>query len=1194
MKCPKCQFETPGEMDFCGKCSHKLRKGENPLLNPDRHPHSYTPKFLADKILSSRSAIEGERKQVTVLFADVSWFTSMSEKLDPEDVHKIMDGCFKILMDEIHYHQGTINQFTGDGVMALFGAPLALEDHAQNACHVALSIQNALKIYSRDIEKRFGQKFQMRIGINSGPVVVGSIGDDLRMDYTAIGDTTNLAARMENLAKPGAILVSPNTYKRINQSFKFKHLGKVIVKGKEEPLDAYVLVDKIEKPGAGLERKIYSEMVGRDKDLDILELQIMKAVTGEGSVVNIIGEAGIGKSRLMAELKNRRMMKKVTLIKGKAISMGRNLSFHPIISLLKHWARIKENDAEVAALEKLETAIRSVCREEADEILPFIATLMGMTLSGRYAKRVEGIEGESLQKLILKSMKDLLTQATELTPLVIVTEDLHWADTSSIELLESLFRLSETRRIVFVNVFRPDHPETGDRIIETLKETPSVYCVGISLSPLDQQNSETLINNMLNIQGLRYKVKNKIIERSGGNPFFIEEVVRSFIDEGAVVKKNGTFEVTDKINTMVIPQTINDVLMARIDRLEEETRNLVKVASVIGRNFFYRILSEVVSTIEDMDNRLSYLKEIQLIRDRMRIKELEYLFKHALAQEAVYESILLRKRKELHLKIAESIEKVFIEKIHEFYGTLALHYTKAEKAEKAEEYLIKAGEEALKSSASAEALIYFQDALTLYEKIGTDPDKMAMLEKNIGIALFNRGRTTESVEYLTKVLSYYNQKEVQKSLFGILNFCTLLLYFFTTLYIPFLRWRKVAGEKESEILSLLMKKNKGLVLIDTKKFFIESINQSKFMITYDASEIDAGASYFIGYSSTFFISGVSYRLSRKMLDISKQKIRTSDIRSKLFYEVCNLFLAYLTGEIERFKDYDENLTKQNIRIAEYWNVTTYLGSNALVNIEQGDFSKAENFINWIAEIAETYEYDFAKVIQFTSWTKFLLKYRKLNEGLIETKKGIDFIGSTGFISVLLTIYSINSRIFLITRDTGNAKKALSKAKRIASESNIPPMYRIDYLIAQYAFDIHRLEELLINNNKSALDKAKKQAHLSGKMAVKNSKKVAFERIEAYKLMGIYYWLITKQKKALKWWSKSIKEGERLGARPELSRTYFEIGKRLIEPSSKYKALNGIKAEEYLEKAKMMFEEMDLQWDLDELEKVKSELAVPSK
>jgi len=273
----------------------------------------------------------------------------MSEKLDPESVHQIMDGCFKILMDEIHEHKGTINQFTGDGVMALFGAPLAIEDHAQDACFAALAIQKSMKAYSKVLQKKYDINFQMRIGINSGSVVVGSIGDDLRMDYTAIGDTTNLAARMESLAQPGTILISPNTHKKVQQQFELKSLSETKIKGKDKPIEVYELIkDKGYRPRLGQERQIYSEMVGRDGDLNKLELQVNKCVNGEGSVVNIIGEAGIGKSRLMAELKDREIMKRVVVLEGRAISIGRNLSFHPIIDLLKHWSRISEDDTEAS------------------------------------------------------------------------------------------------------------------------------------------------------------------------------------------------------------------------------------------------------------------------------------------------------------------------------------------------------------------------------------------------------------------------------------------------------------------------------------------------------------------------------------------------------------------------------------------------------------------------------------------------------------------------------------------------------------------------------------------------------------------------------------------------------------------------------------------------------------------------------
>ena len=329
MKCPKCHYEVPEDSNFCNKCAHPLQAQEQAPPIDFTRPHSYTPKFLADKILTTRSAMEGERKRVTVLFADVAGFTSISEKLDPEQVHQIMDGCFKILMDEIHTHQGTINQFTGDGVMALFGAPLAIETHAQNACQATLAIQAAMKKYSKELATKFGLDFKMRIGLNTGPVIVGSIGDDLRMDYTAIGDTVNLASRMESMAEPGTILVSDITYKRVSQFFKFEPLGKVTVKGKEAPLDAYKLTGKIERPGSGMNRQIFSEMVGRDDDLNKLELQVNKAASGEGSIVNVIGEAGIGKSRLIAELRNSSVMKRVTLLEGRAISIGRNLSFHP-------------------------------------------------------------------------------------------------------------------------------------------------------------------------------------------------------------------------------------------------------------------------------------------------------------------------------------------------------------------------------------------------------------------------------------------------------------------------------------------------------------------------------------------------------------------------------------------------------------------------------------------------------------------------------------------------------------------------------------------------------------------------------------------------------------------------------------------------------------------------------------------------
>ena len=299
--CPKCNFPNPSDFMFCGKCATSLEQSKKVSPIDFNQPQSYTPKFLADKILTTRSSIEGERKLVTVLFADVANYTSMAEKLDPEEVHQIMDGCFKVLMDEIHKYEGTINQFTGDGVMSLFGAPVAHEDHAQRACHAALSIQKAMEGYEDKIKKDHGAEFRMRIGLNSGFVIVGSIGDDLRMDYTAVGDSTNLASRIERMAKPGTSLVSSHTHKLTRDFFDFQALGKIEVKGKEEPQEVFKLMKagEVDTRIAASVAKGLTRFVGRKNSMTTLREALAEAKAGSGQVVGIIGEAGVGKSRFL-------------------------------------------------------------------------------------------------------------------------------------------------------------------------------------------------------------------------------------------------------------------------------------------------------------------------------------------------------------------------------------------------------------------------------------------------------------------------------------------------------------------------------------------------------------------------------------------------------------------------------------------------------------------------------------------------------------------------------------------------------------------------------------------------------------------------------------------------------------------------------------------------------------------------------
>jgi class 3 adenylate cyclase/tetratricopeptide (TPR) repeat protein len=1193
MKCPKCQAEITESAKFCSECGCELRDVIAAPLKAYRHPHTYTPKFLADKILTTRSAIEGERKLVTVLFADVVNYTAMAEKLDPEEAHQIMDGCFRILLDEIHECHGTINQFTGDGVMALFGAPLALEDHAQRACHAALAIQQGMKRFAEEVEQKFGLEFKMRVGLNSGPVIVGAIGDDLRMDYTAVGDTTNLAARMEGIAEPATVLVSPHTYNEVSQQFEFKPLGKVQVKGKKRSLEVYELIkEKVMRPRLGLERMIYSEMVGRDTELEQLELQVIKAAQGEGSIVNIIGEAGIGKSRLVSELKKRDVIKKVNLFEGRAISTGRNLSFHPIIDLLKHWARIGEDDGGAAALRKLETAIKRVYPEGVHEVLPFVATLMGMKLSGRYAERVKGIEGEALEKLILKNMRDLLTKATELNPLVIVTEDLHWADTSSIELMESLFRLAESQRILFVNVFRPDHKETGDRIVETLKESLPAHYVDIEIQPLDERMSETLISNMLQIKGLQHAVINQIVERADGNPFFIEEVVRSFIDHGAVVQKDGTFEVTDKINKMVIPHTINDVLMARIDRLEEKTRDLVKIASVIGRSFFYRILKEMTKTIEDIDSRLSYLQEIQLFRERKRMEEVEYLFKHALAQEAAYESILLQTRRELHLKMADAIEKVFKARLHEFYGMLAYHYSQGEDLDKAEEYMIKAGEEAMGSSASREALHYYQEALSLYlKKYGdtADPEKLAVFEKNIANALFNKGEFEDAMDYFDSALRRWGIKLPRNKILMVIKLLFDLLMVTLKLYFPTKKSRKMPTQRDRDIFNLSRNKCIALVSVNPMRMFAEVIGDIKRILKFDLGKIESGYDTLFSGASIFTATALSYRLSNKFLEYGERFIDKNNLRELFELRFHRDLHSTSSGQWDDIQDYDALLVDENLKVGLFWEVTYYLHVHIMSKVSRGKLNDVYPLLEKVSKIFDDYEYKFAKQIRLMGELAFFIQRRGLDDAQKVFEK-YDLLFKMGSDMETVNFLGFKAEVQILSNDYDGAEKSLRQAEQIYRKHGIVFPFMVEmYLRSRFSLDILLFEGSILSYNKSNISTYRKQARKSCERLLKNTVKSAASRSEAYELLGQYYWIISRQKKAVKWWKRSIEEGERLGVCPDLARTYMEIGKRFLEEKSRYKELNGIHAKEYLKKARTMFQEMDLQWDLDELEKVRNEM-----
>ena len=705
LKCPNCEKVLPIGAKFCNGCGHALAEQEDaPPVNYDQ-PESYTPKFLADKILTTRSSIEGERKLVTVLFADVANYTSISEKLDPEEVHQIMDGCFKILMDKIHRYEGTINQFTGDGVMALFGAPVAHEDHPQRACHAALSIQKAMRGYGDRLRADLEIDFKMRIGLNSGPVIVGAIGDDLRMDYTAVGDTTNLGSRMESVARPGTILVAKNTYRHTRDFFEFESLGKVELKGKEEPQEAYCLLEagEIETRIEAAVAKGLTKFVGRKNSLAALREALEEAEGGSGQVVGIVGEAGVGKSRLLFEFKRLLPQNECAYLEGRCLHFGSSMSYSPLLDILRSYFELKDREEALVIKQKMAEKIAGLDKKlESD--LPPLMELLSLK-----------VEDEALIKLgaqqkrerTFEAIRNLLIRLSQERPLVLALEDMHWIDKTSEELLDYLIRWLAGTNILLILLYRPEY---------THQWGSKSYYRKIGLNQLTTPSSAELVQAILDGGEVSPEIRELILNRTSGNPLYMEELTHSLLEDGSIQKKNQLFVFRGKASEIQVPDTIQGIIASRMDRLEDNLKRTMQVASVIGRDFAFRILQTITGLREELKAYLLNLQGLEFIYEKSLFPELEYIFKHALTQEVAYNSVLHKRRKEIHGKIGQAIENIYTEKLEEFYEMLAYHFDQGEVWDKAVEYHVKAGVKSRQNYAIQTAIQYFDRAKDILDQ----------------------------------------------------------------------------------------------------------------------------------------------------------------------------------------------------------------------------------------------------------------------------------------------------------------------------------------------------------------------------------------------------------------------------------------------------------------------------------------------
>ena len=674
-------------------------------------PKAPYPKHLADKILASRPSVEGERKQVTVIFADVSVFSPSPNKLDPEDELNYTGQCLSMIADEIHRYEGTITQFHAGGVIAFFGAPIAHEYAPQRSLYAALGIQERLKSYADQL-KGEGIELEVRIGVNTGPIVITSIGDDLSIEYTSVGDTVGLASHMNQSAQPGTILASENTYGLTRDYFEYEPAGSVEIKGKRKPLKSYRVLGLGKartRLRAAMSRGL-TPLVGRERELELLIDAFERAQEGQGQALSIVGEAGVGKSRMLYEFKNAVANKDVTFLEGRCLPYSRGVAYHPIIDCLKSTFDIREGDDDILITDKVKRGLASIKLEEANT-LPYLLELLSVKDSGIDSL---SMSPEGHRDRTMAAITRLIIKGSELQPLIITIEDLHWVDRSTEDTLKLWLSSISGARLLLIFNYRPDYLHTwGARS----------YHSQITMTRLSNRESLVMLSHMLGTEEIDRELQELVLKKTEGIPFFIEEFVRSLRDLGAIESMENRYCLNKDVKDLVIPGTIQEVIMARVDSLPSAAKNALQAGSAIEREFSYELIRRVTSLPEmDLISHLSVLRDAELLYERGIFPKSTYVFKHALTREVVYDSIMKNARKGLHNKIGSALEEMHKDNLEEYYAVIAEHFIAGASYDKAVQYCRLAEKKAVSTASFNDAITYAQRHVSCLEKLPQTED----------------------------------------------------------------------------------------------------------------------------------------------------------------------------------------------------------------------------------------------------------------------------------------------------------------------------------------------------------------------------------------------------------------------------------------------------------------------------------------
>ncbi len=945
-------------------------------------------------------------------------------------------------------------------------------------------------------------------------------------------------------------------------------------------------------------------LIGREEEMVILRARFDELKRGEGSMVSIEGEAGLGKTRLVEEALREQNPDGADVFTGHCVAAEGRITYEPFVEVLRAWAGVTgENDAAFQR-DAIETMIvNALGEEEARDVFPVVARMLGLDPGSAHRSTIAGIEGAALERRIHEVLKALFAARSKRRPVVLIIEDLHWADSATVSLLESLLPLVETHALLVVAVLRPGNAQTSDRIVAFADRSFRLRHHRLRLQRLDRRQTRRLVRDLFDVEELPREVI-RVVERKGeGNPFFVEEIARTLVDSGAVADSGeGRLRVSSQLSSLDGYGTLGQLVMSRVSRLDPHTRRVLETASVVGQSVYRRVLESMLGEGTDVDGAIDKLQAARLLKPmssrqtanrKVRTLSLEtgFTFEHALTQETVLGSLDVDRRRGLHAACAEAIEAVYSNRLQDFHAVLAYQYTRAQRWEKANEYLLKAGESAAASAASADALYFFREGYRVYRLIhgtGGDKETQARLERDIALALLNVGDLSECIEHFNASLRLYGEWVPRSGWSMRVKFLIDLPAVVSGLYLgSFAKAKRACSDRDRALFELMYNRCRAQNIVDDERRTFDNVAAIRHVGHLDPASVENATGILASAGAFFAFSGLSFGPSERFLAIAEHLAERGNRSDRFLYQTMAFVVRFFEGDWSRRHDIDSEDFEYGLRRGLLWDADVYLGMNCERNIHQGEYEMAERQIEMCGQLCDRWGYEFARSNELGTRAHLLVAQRRLAEARDAATCWCEVRDED---QIQLLAFSLLAKIESLDDNPAAAAEALARAETIrmrGSGLNFP-FYSGAYLTSRLRLDLRELEEAVRSGEKSST-RDTRRVRRDCRRAIASARKIARDRAEALRLAARLHWLWGEPAKAFRFWEQALEAGQRLGERAEFARCCRDLWRSLADAEDGARLFRGVDAEGWLGRAREGFALLGADYELAELEELKSKV-----